>query len=614
MDYSFLNFLALLGAVGLFLYGMKVMSEGLQKVAGSRLRSILSAMTRNRAMGVTTGMTITALIQSSSASISMVVGFVNAGLMTLGQSMAVILGANVGSTFTAWIVAFFGVSVNMSSFTLPLLAIAVPALFVKNNKYKSMGEFAIGFALLFMGLAAISANVPDLQSSPEVFSVLQQWTSWGFWSMLIFWFIGVVITLVIQSSAATFAIVMIMGSKGWIPFDMACALVLGSNVGTTITPLLASLGGNLAAQKAALSHLFFNLVTAIWMIALFYPFVSLIEWITRDLTPFGDPTQLYKVLENGGTATPALISSMSWGLVIFHTLDKLINMFIALPFVNKFVDLIDRVIKPKKQPEEVEFQLKYIAGGLLSTAELNLLAAQKEIIVMSNRVERMLGMVKTLLHTKIGSNEFQELYDRIDKYEDISDRMEIEIAKFLNRVVDGRLSSEGKMRVTTMLNIVSELESIGDSCNNLAKTLVRKGEAQAHFSDYNYQHIDTMFQYVSEAMSNMVAILCDIEHVTPEDLIRSYDKEREINDYRNECRNENIENVNQKVYPYSAGIFYIDIICEAEKLADYIVNVIDSVEEQMRHLNVDENGSPLIDELNPEKLKTKKPYKKRTNN
>ena len=614
MDYSFLNFLALLGAVGLFLYGMKVMSEGLQKVAGSRLRSILSAMTRNRAMGVTTGMTITALIQSSSASISMVVGFVNAGLMTLGQSMAVILGANVGSTFTAWIVAFFGVSVNMSSFTLPLLAIAVPALFVKNNKYKSMGEFAIGFALLFMGLAAISANVPDLQSSPEVFSVLQQWTSWGFWSMLIFWFIGVVITLVIQSSAATFAIVMIMGSKGWIPFDMACALVLGSNVGTTITPLLASLGGNLAAKKAALSHLFFNLVTAIWMIALFYPFVSLIEWITRDLTPFGDPTQLYKVLENGGTATPALISSMSWGLVIFHTLDKLINMFIALPFVNKFVDLIDRVIKPKKQPEEVEFQLKYIAGGLLSTAELNLLAAQKEIIVMSNRVERMLGMVKTLLHTKIGSNEFQELYDRIDKYEDISDRMEIEIAKFLNRVVDGRLSSEGKMRVTTMLNIVSELESIGDSCNNLAKTLVRKGEAQAHFSDYNYQHIDTMFQYVSEAMSNMVAILCDIEHVTPEDLVRSYDKERIINDYRNECRNENIENVNQKVYPYSAGIFYIDIICEAEKLADYIVNVIDSVEEQMRHLNVDENGSPLIDELNPEKLKTKKPYKKRTNN
>ena len=289
-------------------------------------------------------------------------------------------------------------------------------------------------------------------------------------------------------------------------------------------------------------------------------------------------------------------------------------MFIALPFVNKFVELIDRVIKPKKQPEEVEFQLKYIAGGLLSTAELNLLAAQKEIIVMSNRVERMLGMVKTLLHTKIGSNEFQELYDRIDKYEDISDRMEIEIAKFLNRVVDGRLSYEGKMRVTTMLNIVSELESIGDSCNNLAKTLVRKGEAQAHFSDYNYQHIDTMFQYVSEAMSNMVAILCDIEHVTPEDLVRSYDKERIINDYRNECRNENIENVNQKVYPYSAGIFYIDIICEAEKLADYIVNVIDSVEEQMRHLNVDENGSPLIDELNPEKLKAKKPYKKRTNN
>ena len=605
MDYSFIDFLALLGAVGLFLYGMKVMSEGLQKVAGNRLRAILSAMTRNRATGVLTGMVITALIQSSSASTVMIVSFVNAGLMSLEQSMAVILGANMGSTFTSWIVSFFGFKVDIAAFTLPLLAFAVPLLFLRKSTYKNAGEFLIGFVFLFMGLAAINANVPDLSQSPEIFESLQSYTSMGFVSLLIFFAFGVVVTMVIQSSAATFAIVLIMGIKGWIPFDMACAIVLGGNVGTTITPLLASLGGNAAAKKAAMGHLFYNLLSAAWMLVVFFPFVDMITWLTRDVLHSGDPTQLYNVVKAGGASEAQLQQlqfTMSFGLTLYHTVYNLFSLIIGLPLINYLVMAVNKAV-PGRKKDETEFQLKYISAGLVGASELNLLAAQKEIVVMAQRVDRMLGMTKTLIHTKTGTEDFNKLYSRIEKYEDIADNMEFEIAKFLNKVIDGRLSYDGKQRVATMLTIVSELESVADSCNNIAHTLVRKEEAQAHFSEYNYHNIDTIMKYVSEAMSNMITILCDIDNVTTDDLTRSYDKEREINNFRNQCRTENIENINQRKYPYSAGIFYIDIICEAEKLADYIVNVIDSVEEQIRRLNVDDSGNPIINELNPEKIK-----------
>ncbi len=605
MDYSFIDFLALLGAVGLFLYGMKVMSEGLQKVAGNRLRAILSAMTRNRATGVLTGMVITALIQSSSASTVMIVSFVNAGLMSLEQSMAVILGANMGSTFTSWIVSFFGFKVDIAAFTLPLLAFAVPLLFLRKSTYKNAGEFLIGFVFLFMGLAAINANVPDLSQSPEIFESLQSYTSMGFVSLLIFFAFGVVVTMVIQSSAATFAIVLIMGIKGWIPFDMACAIVLGGNVGTTITPLLASLGGNAAAKKAAMGHLFYNLLSAAWMLVVFFPFVDMITWLTRDVLHSGDPTQLYNVVKAGGASEAQLQQlqfTMSFGLTLYHTVYNLFSLIIGLPLINYLVMAVNKAV-PGRKKDETEFQLKYISAGLVGASELNLLAAQKEIVVMAQRVDRMLGMTKTLIHTKTGTEDFNKLYSRIEKYEDIADSMEFEIAKFLNKVIDGRLSYDGKQRVATMLTIVSELESVADSCNNMAHTLVRKEEAQAHFSEYNYHNIDTIMKYVSEAMSNMITILCDIDNVTTDDLTRSYDKEREINNFRNQCRTENIENINQRKYPYSAGIFYIDIICEAEKLADYIVNVIDSVEEQIRRLNVDDSGNPIINELNPEKIK-----------
>ena len=603
MDYSFVDFLALLGAVCLFLYGMKVMSEGLQKAAGNRLRSILAWMTKNRFLGVITGIVITALIQSSSASVSMVVSFVNAGLMPLEQSLAVSFGAALGTTFTDWIVAIFGFKVDMTVLLFPLLAVSVPMLFVKSNKYRNIGELIIGFVFLFMGLAAISNYVPDLSKSPEIFASLQQYTSMGFWSILVFTIIGCAVTMIIQSSAATFAIVLVMATKGWVSFDIACAMVLGASIGTTITPLLASLGGNNEAKKAAIGHTLFNVFGTVWMLVVFIPFTTMVVWVVKDLLGTGDPTALYTSVKNGISLNEGEFASeqvaMSIGMSMFHTIYKVCNLLIMIWFTKLYAKLLNRILKSKKKADE-EFQLKYIQGGLLSASELNITQAEREIVVFAERVERMLGMVKTLVHTKTGTVEFNKLFSRIEKYEDISDRMEFEIGSYLNKVLDGRLSSDAKARVASLLSIISELESIADSCNNVAKALVRKEEADAHFNEYNYANIDAMLKLVSEAMTNMLTVLVDLDNISADDLMRNYNKEREINNFRNQCRTENIENINQKKYPYKAGIFYMDIVCEAEKLGDFIVNVIDSAEDMMRRQAAPD--SPLTHgELNPEK-------------
>ena len=603
MDYSLVDFLALLGAVCLFLYGMKIMSEGLQKAAGKRLRSILAWMTKNRFLAIVTGVIITALIQSSSASVSMVVSFVNAGLMPLEQSLAVSFGAALGTTFTEWIIAIFGFKVKLSAFLLPLLAFAVPMLFMKKSNYKNIGELLIGFVFLFMGLDAISANVPDLSKSPEVFASLQQYTSMGFMSILFFTLVGWVVTMVIQSSAATFAIVLIMAATGWISFDIACAMVLGASIGTSITPLLASLGGNAEAKKAALGHALFNLFGAVWVLVIFHPFVSMVTWVVKDLFSLGDPLALYNSVKGGASADGNTLAqeqvAMSIGMTMFHSIFKFCNLLIMIWFTKLYAKLLNTLIKGKKQDEE--FQLKYIQGGLMSASELNIAQAEREIVVFAQRVERMLGMVKELVHTKTGTPEFNKLFSRVEKYEDISDRMEFEIGSYLNKVLEGKLSNQAKKRVAGLLGIISELESIGDSCNNVAKALVRKEEADAHFNEYNYKNIDEMLALVSEAMTNMLTILIDIDNATPDDLMRNYNKEREINNFRNQCRTENVENVNQHKYPYKAGIFYMDIVCEAEKVGDFIVNVIDSMEDIMRRSAASAGEMP-IGELNPEKV------------
>lgn len=608
MNYSFLDFLCLLGSVGLFLYGMKVMSEGLQKAAGDRLRNILSAMTRNRFTGTLTGFAITALIQSSSASTVMVVSFVNAGLMTLAQSMAVIMGANVGTTFTAWVIALFGFKVNISAFVLPMIGIAVPLLFSKKGRTKSMGEFLTGFAFLFMGLNMISDYVPDLQQNPEMFAFLQQYTDLGFLSVLIFLSVGILMTMVIQSSAATFAITLIMCSKGWIDFNLACAIVLGSNIGTTITPILASMSGNVAAKRTAMGHLLFNLLGCAWVLCVFNPFVELNTWIT-DALGQGNPealagyvdhlqatdidvyNNLFNTLPSDHelygrvTAAQAQVESMqfsvSFGLSMFHTVFNLINLSVMIWLTNFYVKVVERLV-PSRHKEDEEFQLKFISGGLLNASELNIAQAEKEIAVYGERVERMIDMAKRLVHTDSESAEFTELYSRLEKYEDISDRMEIEIAHYLNRCSEGRLSNEGKMRIASMLRIVSEIESIADCCLGAGKILVRRNQSQAKFTDEIYANIDTMFGYVKEAMLNMLKLLRDIEHAREHEIIASYNKEREINNYRNQLRTANIENINSKHYEYQAGIYYMDLISDLEKTGDYIINVVDAVKDQMR--------------------------------
>ena len=607
MNYSILDFLGLLGAVGLFLYGMKVMSEGLQKAAGDRLRNILSAMTRNRFTGTVTGFFITALIQSSSASTVMVVSFVNAGLMTLGQSMAVIMGANVGTTFTAWVIALFGFKVDISAFALPLIGLAVPLLFSKKSRTKSIGEFTIGFAFLFMGLDMISKYVPDLQSNPEMFAFLQHYASMGFGSVLIFCLVGMLVTMIIQSSAAMFAITLIMCSKGWITFDLACALVLGSNIGTTITPLLASMSGNVAAKRTAMGHLLFNLLGTVWTLAVFFPFVELNSWITEEIGQ-GDPCELYLYVNTLQADNPEMYNSVfasalptdtgdvlrhrtaisqmqisvSFGLSIFHTVFNLINLSIMIWLTNVYVKIVEFLVPAKHQGDD-EFQLKFISAGILSASELNISQAEKEIHVFAERVGRMLPMARDLVHTKAGSDEFNQTYSRLEKYEEISDRMELEIANYLNRCAEGRLSNESKRRIAAMLSIDSEIESIADSMLGVGKILLRKQQGNVHFNEEIYANIDLMFSYVEKSVESMLKVLNDIENVEERDIIASYNREREINNLRNQLRTTNVENINDRHYEYQSGIYYMDIISTLEKAGDYIINVTDTIRDEFRH-------------------------------
>lgn len=580
MEYGILDFLTLLGAVGLFLYGMTLMSDGLQKAAGNSLRNILGAMTRNRFTGAFTGFSITALIQSSSASTVLVVSFVSAGLMTLGQSVAVIMGANVGTTATTWIITLFGFKVDIAAFAYPLIAFSIPLLFSSKSRRKSIGEVILGFAVLFIGLNMIEDSVPDLKSSPEIFGFLQNYADMGYVSVLLFLLIGIIITMIIQSSSAAIAIVLIMCTKGWITFDLACALILGSNIGTTITPIIASLGANVAAKRAALCHLMFNVLGTIWALALFFPFTNLTTWITETLGQ-GDPNALYSYTGTDQAVIANMAVSASFGLSIFHTIFNLINLSVMIWLTEFYVKVVERLM-PSKHKSDEEFQLMYISSGRVGASELNIAQAEKEISVFAERVQRMLGMAKDLVHTKENSEEFTNLFTRLEKYEDIADRMEVEIANYLNRCAEGRLSSDSKHRIASLLRIVSEVESIADGCFGVAKAMMRKQQGKVEFPELIYNNIDSMLEYVDGAMNNMMSLLSDVENARESEIIISYNKEREINNKRNQLRVENIENINNKVYEYQAGIVYMDIIGDLEKTGDYIINVVDAVKEQVR--------------------------------
>ncbi len=591
MNYTIIDFISLLGAVCLFLYGMKVMSEGLQKVAGDRLRTILGVMTKNRVTGVITGVLITALIPSSSASTVMVVSFVNAGLMSMAQSMAVIFGANVGTTFTTWIISAFSFEVNISDYSILLLAVGVPMLFMKKSAYKSMGEFLIGFCFLFMGLDLISQYVPNLQENPEMLKFMSGYTSLGFGSVLIFFCIGLVLTMVAQSSAATFAITLIMCSQSWISFELGCAIILGGNIGTTITPVLASLSGNLAAKRAAMGHVLFNVIGSVIVLCVFHPFTALVADITgicQGLNPLSiDAAQEAgmadsTLLNPAGGLTSKAQAAVAFGLAMFPTVFNTFNLLIMIWFTDLYVKAVCWIMPTRHKDMEEEFSLKYIGRGMLSASELNIAQAQKEIVVYGERVHRMLGMARDLIHLKEKDEKYTSTYNRIEKYEEISDRMEIEIGNYLNHVAEGRLSPESKMRISGMLRIISEIESIADGCFNVAKTLARKNRNHVDLEAPVLKEIDTMYQMVDGAMENMLGILREMETPEGSKIVTAYNKEREINNLRNRLRDDNIFNINSKKYDYQEGIFFMDLIGEAEKLGDYMLNVVEGVKHQFK--------------------------------
>ena len=596
MNYSFYDFMLLIGSLGVFLFGMKMMSEGLQKVAGERLRSILTAMTKNRFVGLFTGLLITCLIQSSSATTVMVVSFVNAGLLNLAQSISVIMGANIGTTATAWIISLFGFKFSISALTLPIIAVSIPFIFSSNNKRKSIGEFLIGFALLFMGLDMLKNNVPDLSQNPDMLAFLNQYTGYGFGSVLIFLLVGTILTIVVQSSSATMAITLIMCTKGWISYDLAVAMVLGENIGTTITANIAAIPANVPAKRAAMAHLIFNIFGVIWVLCLFYPFTGLVTWVIEQLGQ-SDPDQLQGFIAANKEVMPLLTDpnavltpaqealreqyldaqvATSYGLSLFHTMFNLTNSALLIGLVTVIQKTVTLII-PQKVSED-DFRLTYISTGMLSTSELSILQADKEIAVYANRNIKMFGIAKDLYSLE-DSEKYSKQYERIEKYELISDRMEVEIASYLTKVAEGRLSDLGKKDVHAMLRVISEIESIGDGCNNIARTVQRKRGDNQEYPEQLDANIQTMFGLVDKALANMQRILEAPTELRSSLIKVSMDIEKEINDKRNEYKMNNASQVKAGAYPYPISVTYMDIVSECEKIGDYIINVVEQYQE-----------------------------------
>ena len=544
-----INIFSLVGSLALFLFGMKTMSEGLEKFAGDRLRSILAAMTKNRVMGVLTGVLITALIQSSSATTVMVVSFVNAGLMTLGQSIGVIMGANIGTTVTAWIISAVGFKVNIAAFAIPLLAIGMPLIFSGKGNRKSIGEFIFGFSFLFMGLSFLQEAATAMNIGDMVAGMLAHVPQDSFLTILLFVIVGALVTMVVQASAATMAITLMLFGMH-IPgfgFEQAAALAMGQNIGTTITAFMASLTANTQARRAALAHMFFNVFGVVAFLIVFYPACHAVSWFVDSV--MGGGNDLFK-------------------LSAFHTAFNIINTLLLIGFVHQIELLVCRVLPMKEQDED--YRLKFISGGLLSTAELSIMEAQKEIQNFAERCHRMFGFVTDLMQTE-DEVVFNKTFSRIEKYENITDSMEMEIAAYLNKVSEGRLSDASKAQIQKMLRQISELESIGDSVYNLGRTLNRhRQNCHDAFTDTQLQHMHTMLGLVDGALAEMQKrIAVPVSRPTT-----SYNIENEINNYRTQLKNQNLHDVNSGLYGYQLGVFYVDFISECEKLGDYVINVV----------------------------------------
>ena len=561
MHYTFIDFLALLGSLGFFLFGMKSMSEALQKVAGDKLRGILAAMTSSRIKGIFTGFLITAIVQSSTATTVMLVSFVNAGLLNLIQAIGVVMGANIGTTVTAWLISLLGFKFSISYISLPLIGISFPFLFSKSKKRKSVAELIIGFAMVFLGLDFLKETLPDIQENPEILGFLSSYTTMGIWSVLLFLSIGTILTFVIQSSSATMALTLVMCNNGWISFDMAAAMVLGENIGTTITANIAAIVANVSAKRTARAHLIFNIFGVFWVLLVFRFF--LVE-IDNFLTGLG----LLSPFE-AAEGIPVALS-------VFHTVFNVLNAVLLMGFAPLIARFVTRLV-PLKVDDEEEFRLKYINTGILSTAELSLFQAKKEISMYAMRTHRMLCYARSLFNAKKES-DVEHFFAKVEKYEEISDRMEVEIATYLTKVSGGHLSSQGSQRLQTMLKLIDNIESIGDSCQNVARAIYRQKQKKIAFPQSLQDNVNKMLDLVEKAEGIMIDNLDDDYHNVKVD--GAIEMEYRINRFRNKLKREHIKKLRDKDYKYEAGVIYNDIISHCERMGDHIVNVTESIIER----------------------------------
>lgn len=571
-----LQIFTLLGALGMFLYGMNLMSSGLQKAAGDKLRTFLSAMTSNPAKGVLTGLGVTSIIQSSSATTVMVVSFVNAGLLTLAQAISVIMGANIGTTVTAWMVAWLGFKADISILAVPLMLLGFLFSNSKKNQRQNVGELIVGFSLLFLGLSFMKESVPDLRETPQVLEFVTTWASHGFGSVLLFLAFGTVLTLVLQSSSATMAITLIMLSMGWIPFHMACAMVLGENIGTTITANIAASVGNTQAKRAAMSHTIFNVFGVIWALILFKPFTALVGKIIELFGLPNPAAEGFAVVEGSAdTSTAAL-----YGLSMLHTLFNTINTLILIWFIKLIEKAVVWMIKPKNQDKE-PFRLKYISAGPLATPELAAEQAFDEIIHFAQISRNGLGYAKQAIAAD--AKHFDELREKLVKYEEISDRIEYEIAAFLNGVSAGDISEATSMKIKAMYKIIGELESLGDSGEAISRMLSRRNEHKKTFSAETIDNINLMLEKVDSAYEVMIANLTAAHEGTLSSIANAYHAEEQINVLRNELREAEIEALEDNDKNYQTSVYYIDIINELEHMGDYMINISQSLERAFVH-------------------------------
>ena len=563
--------LTLLGALGMFLYGMNLMSAGLQKAAGSKMRSFLTAMTSNPFKGVLSGLGITTVIQSSSATTVMTVGFVNAGLLTLSQAVGVIMGANIGTTVTAWLVSLLGFKADISLFAVPLMAVGFILSLAKSDKRRHISELIVGFSLLFLGLSLMKESVPDLRETPEVLSFIQNWTSFGFGSVLIFLVFGTVLTLVLQSSSATMALTLIMVNMGWIPFEMGAAMVLGENIGTTITANIAAAVGNANARRAALAHTLFNVFGVCWALLLFRPFLTLVG-ATIGWMGLPNPMEI----DNSMTMTADESISTLYGISMLHTLFNLFNTMILIWFVNLIVRIVTKVIKDKKSAEEDSVKLKFIDAGPLSTAELAVGQARSEVIHFAEISRRIVEFVRRAVNAK-NDKEFEDMRQRLVKYEEISDRIEYEIAQFLNALPEDSISEETRTETKRMYKIIGELESLGDSGESIGRILMRRNSHEKTFTAEQKAKLETLLVAIDKAYGVMIDNL-KAEKLEPIGLRMATDCEIEINDIRNAIREEEIHQIETDGANYQSSVYYLDTISELERMGDFIINISQALE------------------------------------